>query len=63
MSIEKPLEVPKRAATQIAPSVEFVLGRCWMDVVDIETHRSAFALGQPPATFRERHGLMHADPA
>ena len=61
MSIEQPLHVPKRPTTQVAPSVEFVPGRCWMDVVDTETHRRAFAGGQPAATFRERHGLQHAD--
>jgi len=64
MPIEEPLHAPKRAATQVAPSVEFVPGRCWMDVVDTETHRSAFASGQPPVTFRERHrGHRHAGPA
>jgi hypothetical protein len=63
MAIEKPLEVSERAATQVAAGVEFVPGCCRMDIVDIETHRSAFALGQPPLTFRERHGLMHAVPA
>jgi hypothetical protein len=55
MLIEEPLHAPKRAATQVAASVELVLGGCWMHVVDIETHRSAFAGGQPPVTFRERH--------
>ena len=55
LAIEEPLHTPKRAATQVAASVELVLGGCWMDVVDIETHRSAFAGGQPPVTFRERH--------
>src|SRR2546429_5362712 len=41
-------------STQVAAGVEFVPGGCWMDVVDTEAHRSAFAIGEPPATFRER---------